>query len=748
MDVRILRKPRRPGAASDAQGSGRSLVIIESPAKARTLKAFLGDDFEIVASMGHVRDLPRHRLGVAVDSGFKPIYTILPEKRSALESLRRTAARYTDIYLAADPDREGEAICWHLSVLLGRDDTRFRRLRFNEITKDAVLASLRRAGGIDTDLVDAQQARRVMDRLVGYRISPYLWRAIGSGLSAGRVQTVALRLVQEREDLIEGFSPVEYWPVKARFEQHGTGFEASLLRVDGRRADGERHSPGNGRDAELLLERIRASRWAVSSAIEKQAVLKPLPPFITSTLQQSASSRLGMAPSRTMSIAQELYEGMEIRGEHTGLITYMRTDSVRISPEAVTAAREHIAGTLGEGHLPPSPRRFRSASGAQDAHEAIRPAHPSLTPDSLSGAIPEQHLKLYALIWRRFMASQAADALISRTTAVISAEGIEFAARGEKMVFRGFLDIDPAQASLESPLPGGLAAGPAVLAEASAEQCFTRPPQRFTEAGLVAEMKRLGLGRPSTYVSIIETIRKRGYVRLSEKRLRPTELGTATCRLLVELFPAIFDFSFTASMEEILDRVASGDTTFEEAVRRLDGPLEEALSRAVEELGSIRQGISRPTGENCPECGADLVLKPGRWGSFYSCSAYPSCTYRRSAEGGADSGRKCPRCGSRLLLRTGRFGRYLACEKAPSCGHTEPVPTGVACPEEGCVGELVEKRTKKGRVFYSCNRYPACKFATWRKPLPTPCARCGYPFMEETEKGARCPRCRKTAGRE
>lgn len=727
-------------------GRRRSLLIIESPAKARTIKGYLGEGFEIVASMGHVRDLPRQRLGISSD-GYRPAYTILPEKRATIEALRRAASGHDVIYLAADPDREGEAICWHLSELLGSSGANFRRLSFNEITAEAVQRALRSPSSIDMDLVDAQQARRVMDRLVGYKVSPYLWKTVGPGLSAGRVQTVALRLVTEREERISSFVPVEYWPVRAVFSRSGARFEAVLARIDGRKVDGERNAPSDGERARSLVAGMREMDWRVASAVTRTVRLKPMPPFITSTLQQTASSAAGMSPSRTMSLAQELYEGMEVDGVHTGLITYMRTDSVRIAPEAAAAARKWIATVHGERMLPDAPRRFRSSARSQDAHEAIRPTDVSRTPESLSGVIPDPHLKLYSLIWRRFAASQAADAEIARTTLTVEGGGLEFRSEGETIRSRGFTELDPGQVAVSAPLPGGIDEGPAVLVEAGTEQCFTKPPQRFTEAMLVAEMKKLGIGRPSTYVSIIETIRKRGYVRLAERRLHPTELGSAVASLLVRLFPAIFDTGFTAAMESVLDRVAAGETRFAEAVGELDAPLEESLGQAMVELDSVRRELSRPTGEKCPQCGSQLVLKPGRWGEWYSCSAYPSCRFRKAAAAGEDSGRKCPLCGSPLVVRTGRFGRFLACSTAPACRHTEPVPTGVGCPEEGCGGELVEKRTGRGRVFYSCNRYPACRFATWGRPVPERCERCGFPFMEETKRGRVCPRCRKPGPR-
>ncbi|NLP04738.1 type I DNA topoisomerase [Candidatus Fermentibacteria bacterium] len=722
------------------------LVVIESPAKAKSLRSYLGGDYEIVASMGHVRDLPRQRLGIREKEGFQLTYTILPEKRRVVEQLRKAASGFKTIYLAADPDREGEAICWHLSELLGREDTVFRRLRFNAVTREAVLSALAHPSSIDRNLVDAQQARRAMDRLVGYKVSPWLCRVLGRGLSAGRVQTVALRLIQEREDEISAFVPVEFWDVTAQFTACGVAIEAGLLRVDGRRADGEKNAPRSSAEVEALLPRIRSADWAVARVEVTEAVGRPGPPFITSTLQQAASTHLSLSPSRTMRLAQDLYEGMDVEGHgHTGLITYMRTDSVRVEPEAVEKCREYIEERWGGSMLPPSPRRYRSSGGSQDAHEAIRPADVRRTPESLAGSIPDQHLKLYSLIWRRFTASQAADSRLERTKILFEGGGIEFSASGERILFEGFTAIDPSQASVGKPLPGAVREGPAVLADLKAEQKHTRPPSRFSEAGLVAEMKKLGIGRPSTYVRIIDTLKERGYVNLEHRRLFPTELGTESVRLLVRLFPHIFDTGFTAEMEELLDSVASGRTGYVEALERLSLPLETSMRQAVAGLDRVRAELAKDTGEKCPRCGAPLKLRVGRFGRFVSCSAWPDCKYSRPEEEKVfDGDRRCPECGGRLMLRDGRFGSYLACEKAPECGHTEPVPTGVPCPVEGCGGELVQKRSRKGRVFYSCNRYPACDFAMWNRPLAMACERCGFPVTEEYRGGVRCPRCRKT----
>jgi DNA topoisomerase-1 len=723
----------------------RKLVIIESPAKAKSLRVYLGPEYEVVASMGHVRDLPQRRLGVAVDDGFKPLYTVLPEKRKTLADLRRVSAGYDTILLAADPDREGEAICWHLSELLARGGVTFRRLRFNAVTREAVLAAVARPSQIDMNLVDAQQARRVMDRLVGYRISPYLWRVISSGLSAGRVQTVALRLVQEREDEVLRFIPAEYWSFSGSFEAGGIRLGAALSRLNGLRIDGAKNAPGSEVETGRLLPEMKGASWAIRDVKRSDFVRRPGPPFMTSSLQQAASSQLGFSPSRTMSLAQELYEGVDLEGEgHSGLITYMRTDSVRIEPEAISSCREFIEQKLGPDHLSPSPRRYRSAGGSQDAHEAIRPTVVSRTPESLAGMLSEACLKLYRLIWRRTVASQCSDAISEKTEVAISGGRFEFSCSGEVLTFPGFLSVDASQASISSALPAGICPGPAALLEVSAEQHFTKPPARFSEAGLVSEMKKNGLGRPSTYVSILETLKKRGYVKIAEKKLLPTELGTSTVRLLLNLFPHIFDTGFTAGMEKLLDSVADGSICYEDAVRQLETPLDASLKQAVANLDTVRESLAEETTEICPECGSPLRLRLGRYGRFLSCSGYPGCRYtRQEGETRYEGDRKCPLCSSALVRRTGRFGQYLACEKAPACRHTEPIPMGVPCPADGCGGEMIQKMTRKGRLFYSCSRYPKCDFAMWNRPVPGICPKCGFPVLEEGKKGLQCPRCRK-----
>ncbi len=725
----------------------KKLVIIESPAKARSLRNYLGADFEVVASVGHVRDLPRNRIGVSEEIGFRPTHTVLPEQRMFVASLKKQASGYRKIYLAADPDREGEAICWHLSRLLEGEGRVFRRLRFNSVTREAVTEAVKHPSRIDMDLVNAQQARRVMDRLVGYRISPYLWRTLGRGLSAGRVQTVALRLISEREDHILSFIPMEYWVVTAAFESGGHAFSSRLSRIDGKRADGEKNSPGSRSEVDALEPRIRDAEWEVTSIKKKSRNRKPAPPFITSTLQAAASQQLSMTPSRTMRCAQDLYEGVTIEGEApTGLITYMRTDSFRISPSAITECSDYIVSRWGKDALVNKPRRYRSSGGAQDAHEAIRPVTPSRTPESLRGVLPRESHRLYELVWRRFIATQMRDAEVEKTTVTFSGAGLEFTCSGETVSERGFSIVDPRQLRTENPLLHEPVIGPARCTDIQSEQRFTAPSPRFTEAALVSEMKKEGIGRPSTYVSIISTLKKRKYVETTERRLHPTELGTMTVRLLIDLFPHIFEKGFTAKMETLLDSIARGKTKYEDALHELSQPLTSSLELALRRLPEVRRNLEEETEKTCPKCGRKLVLKWGQYGKFYACTGFPECRYTGpfdAPDSETFKDRTCPLCGASLVLRNGRFGAYLACANSPECKHSEAVPTGVPCPVERCEGELVVRKSRKGRQFFSCNRYPECDYAVWNRPIRRECPRCGFPILEKRKKGIHCPRCKK-----
>ncbi len=723
-------------------------MIIESPAKARSLQSYLGDRYEIIASYGHVRDLPRHYIGVDEKNNFKPTYTILPDKRKVVAQLKKKASGFSRIYLAADPDREGEAICWHLSQILEEDGRVFKRLRFNAVTKETVLKALKNPSVIDMQLVDAQQARRVMDRLVGYKISSYLQKIIGRGKSAGRVQTVVLRIIQQREDEINIFIPVEHWLIEAEFHQNNKIIKASLFIVDGKRVDKPGLAPRSSEEALTIHGRLTdyEGEWTLSGIKRKIRSVKPPPPFITSTLQQAASTRLSYSPSRTMTIAQQLYEGISLENkERSGLITYMRTDSVRISPESIKECREYISRKYGSNTLSESPNRYRSSKGSQDAHEAIRPVSTELPPSSVSTLLTSPQLALYSLIWNRFIATQMKDAEIEKTTYTVTGADLEFKCTGDRFLSRGYSIIDPSYIRIEKELPL-MKKGSVIFESATREQKFTSPPPRFSEARLVAEMKKQGIGRPSTYVSTIKTLKNRKYVEKEGGLLKPTELGTTTERLLVRMFPHIFEIGFTASMEDLLDSIANGDESYVDVLKIMNLPLVSSLEKAMATVSDVRSDLQETTEETCPECGSPLVVRWGRYGKFKACTAFPKCKFSKPVKEHAAAifeGRSCSVCGGKLLLNAGRYGRYLRCEKYPDCDHTEPVPVGVSCPIPDCGGELVEKRSRTGRIFFSCSRYPECKYAIWNKPLDRICPRCGFPILEERKKGIFCPSCKK-----
>jgi len=585
-----------------------------------------------------------------------------------------------------------------------------------------------------------------MDRLVGYRISPYLWRTLGKGLSAGRVQTVALRLITDREAEIGAFKTAEYWQVTADFKQGDSMFTALLHRIGGRRADGARFAPDSRGQVEGITPAIRASDWEVTLVVCAEKLRKPSPPFITSTLQ-AAGAGISMSPGTVMRNAQQLYEGVELDGESVGLITYMRTDSVRISPEAVDQCREVVGGIFGTGLLSPSPRRFRASGGSQDAHEAIRPTDMKRTPDSLSGRLDPGLLRLYTMIWNRFAATQMADAVIEETSVTFEGGEFVFVATGGRLTVPGFSLADPIQIRIPKPIAAA-EKGSAVLLDLRSEQRFTEPPARFGEASLVTEMKKKGIGRPSTYVAILSTLNKRGYIDLRDKKLHPTDLGVRTVELLVGLFPDLFEVGFTAGMEQTLDMVAAGEMDYVSAVKGLAVPLEASLTHAMTRLPEVRRELTSQTDQKCPQCGRPLLDKWGRFGRFLACSGYPECRFTRPVEENGAQGnteapvRTCPDCGSSMTVRSGKFGAYLSCSSA-SCGKKSPMPTGVHCPLEGCSGELVTRRSQKGRTFYSCSRYPDGDFALWNPPLDTPCPRCGFPIQEKRVKGVFCPRCKK-----
>jgi DNA topoisomerase-1 len=695
-----------------------NLVIVESPAKAKTIAQYLGSGYAVRASMGHVRDLPKRELGIDIARGFAPAYQTLPEKSATLRDLRARARAAEAVYLATDPDREGEAIAWHLIEALGLRGRPVQRVEFHSITRAAVAAAMRQPRAINQHLVDAQQARRVLDRLVGYQISPLLWRKVKRGLSAGRVQSVAVRLIVDREREIAAFVPREYWTITATFARSDgpaaarLPFEAQLHSIKGEKVD----IPDEAA-AQRILAALADASYAVVAAGTRPQQRRPAPPFTTSTLQQEAARKLNLPAKTTMSIAQQLYEGVALGGTTEGLITYMRTDSLTVAPEAQQAARAYIAGRWGERAVPERPNVYKTrAKGAQEAHEAIRPTDPRRDPESVRQYLSQSQYRLYRLIWQRFIASQMSPALLDLTTVDIGARTPRtrpeepppaiFRATGSVIVYPGFLQVyregvDEGDDGLDEKALPPLAAGDALRALALApEQHFTQPPPRYTEASLVKALEEAGIGRPSTYATIIATILDREYVARSEKQLVPTELGTAVTDLLVRHFPDILDPGFTAGIEAQLDDVAAGARGWTPVIAGFYAP----FAAAVERAGATMERVALadpPAGEACPQCGQPLVIKSGRYGRFVACSGYPACTFSKPFV----------------------------------------IGTGVTCP--ACrQGELVEKTSKKtGKAFWGCNRYPACDHVAWYKPLTATCPQCGGHLSEIGRGKRRCLAC-------
>lgn len=743
----------------------KSLIIVESPAKTKTLKNFLGNQYQIEASMGHVRDLPKYSLGVDVENDFRPRYVTLPERREVIKKLAEAAKKAKSVYLASDPDREGEAIAWHLIQALKLKDP--QRIQFNEITRQAVENAIRNPRTIDTHLVDAQEARRVLDRLVGYKLSPLLWKKVRKNLSAGRVQSVAVRLICDREREIEAFIPEEYWSLTATLtpqppEKHFP-FEARFI---GRGQ--EKIELRKEEDAQAVLRDLQGDEttgpatWVVRALKKQERKRNPAPPFITSTMQQEAARKLGFGSRRTMSIAQQLYEGVELGGEGSvGLITYMRTDSTRVAAEAQAEARQFISERFGADYLPASPPKYRSKSNAQDAHEAIRPTSVYRTPDSLTAYLTPEQMKLYRLIWQRFVASQMQAALFDVTTADIDARGYTFRATGSVVKFNGFMvvytegkDTDEQTDEERDPLPPLREGQTLDLIKLEQRQHFTEPPPRYTEATLVKALEEKGIGRPSTYATIISTIQEREYVRLEEKKFRPTDLGRIVNDLLVKHFPQVLDVGFTADMETKLDEVEEGRVDKVQLLREFYGPFERAVNSAHETMECLKPAQIE-TDFVCPRCGRKMMLRQSKFGPFLGCSGYPKCKTVLNTDGTPReeptkpepvvTDQKCPKCGKQLVEREGRFGKFLGCSGYPKCKTvlklpgeegskigSAPEPTGIRCPKDS--GELVAKRTRYGHV-YVCSNEPNCDFKSWSKPLERACPECGWPLGEPSYRG-------------
>lgn len=750
-----------------SKSNGKKLVIVESPAKAKTINKILGKDFSVSASVGHVIDLPSNKLGVDIENGFQPEYTVIKGKNDVIKKLKTAAKGVSEVLLATDPDREGEAIAYFVADSIKKINTNIQRIEFNEITKPAVLRALENPRTIDMDRVQAQQARRVMDRIVGYQVSPVLWSTIHKGLSAGRVQSVALRLICEREDEIEKFVPIEYWSITADLETESKEkFSAKLVRIGKEKLDPNKFRISNQGDAEKHYEQLLKEKFQVSKIKREKINKRPAPPFITSTLQQDAARRFGMTTSRIMSNAQKLYEGINIgeKGE-VGLITYMRSDSVRVSPEAIKSVREYVASSYGTDYLPAKPNVYKTKKGAQDAHEAIRPTYISseYEPKKLKSFLTPDQFKIYDLIWKRFVASQLKPAVADRLTIEISAGDYLFRASGEVITFRGWMLVYQPQPEEKKNnegedgeqrpenLPQKISEGEVLtLLELILKQHFTKPPGRFSESSLVKMMDRLGIGRPSTYAAIISTLFNRKYIVKMDRALAPTELGRTVNFLLVNNFPDIFNVQFTANMEEGLDRIEQNESSYGETLDDFYLLFKKTLDQVTDNIKSIKQSLQKDSGEKCDNCGKPMLIKWGRNGQFLACSGYPECKNTRPLEAPPEpieTDEKCDNCGSTMVIRQGRYGEFMACSRYPECKTTKPISTGVSCPNEDCDGDLVQKQSRKGKIFFACDQFPKCNYAIWNKPRAQACGKCGFPLVEEkTTRNdgffLQCPTCK------
>ena len=778
----------------------RSLVVVESPAKAKTIQKILGKGFEVLSSMGHVKDLPKSRLGVDVENGFTPSYIVIKDRKKVLGEILNSARSAGTVFLAPDPDREGEAIAWHIADAIRADAGKkrngttgkrktssrgkkaasvsvkaegaapaIRRVLFHEITKKGITEGMEHPRPLDQHKFDAQQARRILDRIVGYTLSPLLWTKVRRGLSAGRVQSVAVKMICSREKEIAAFVPEEDWSLTARLEGKAPPpFPEKLVEAGGRKV-----RPRDAAETAVLRAAVENGPFVVREVRKKLRRRQAPAPFTTSKLQQEASKALRMQAYRTMMVAQSLYEGVEIPGAGlVGLITYMRTDSVRVADEAMAAVRDHIRKEYGEAYLPETPNAFRNRKSAQDAHEAIRPASLEHSPASLKGILNRDQLRLYELIWKRFVASQMAAAEFEQTAVDIlcdpagaPAGGYLFRAGGSVPKFPGFLEVYQAavpesrggdangetadeengaagaegERAEENVLPPLVEGEVLALRELVGNQHFTQPPPRFSESSLIKELEEQGIGRPSTYASIVKTIRERGYVKTDEGKFLPTGLGTIVTGLLEESFPKVMDIAFTARMEEELDQIEDGDRELVQAMRDFYQPFSEELERAKIAMPTVKEELIA-TGIPCSACGGEMVIRFGRAGRFLACRNYPACRntadFRQTPEGKVEilppeeTGAACEKCGKPMIVRNWKGARYIACSGYPGCRNSKPYPVGIACPECNA-GEVVERSSRFGKIFYSCSRYPDCRFASWGRPIAQGCPVCGYPAMSE-----------------
>jgi DNA topoisomerase-1 len=762
--AKTVKAPKGAKAAKAApRVAGRTLVVVESPAKAKTIKKYLGRSYEVLASVGHIMDLPKSKLGVDVEHGFEPQYVVIRDKTKVVADIKKAARNADRILLATDPDREGEAIAWHLSMELDAPggDARVQRVLFNEITKGAILAAIEKPGTLDRKKYDSQQARRILDRLVGYQISPILWKKVRRGLSAGRVQSVAVRLVVDREREIDAFVKVEYWTLDADLAAAlPPEFRARLAKVDGQKAD-----VTDGDTARGLAAEIGKARFTVASVDRKERRRNAPPPFTTAKLQQEAANRLGFSAKKTMTLAQRLYEGVDL-GEDgtTGLITYMRTDSVRLAPEAVESVRAYIGQVYGKDHLPEAPIVFKTKQKqAQEAHEAVRPVSTSFPPEKVAPHLDAQGerdmSRLYELIWNRFVACQMVPAVYDQTVVDVEAGRATFRATGSVMKFPGYLAVygaqrpeDEAGAEVDKEGEEGarekaedrslppLEAGQDLrLVRLLPEQHFTQPPPRFNESSLIKELEEKGIGRPSTYASILSTIQDKGYVEKLERVFKPSHLGLVVTDELVKAFPSELDVAFTAGMEEKLDEVEEGTTGWQAVLTEFYDRFKVDLAKAGELMRDVKTE-QQPTEVPCEKCGKLMVIKWGRNGEFLACPGYPECrntmNFRREGdsvvpmkEEDVPTDEKCPECAAPMVMKRGRFGKFFACTRYPECKGTKSVPLGVPCPK--CASDLSERRSRRGKTFYGCTTYPKCDFVSWDKPRLEKCPLCDNPWLVE-----------------
>ncbi len=751
-----------------------ALVIVESPAKAKTIHKILGKDYTVKASVGHIKDLPEKELGVDVDNHFAPQYVIIPGKEKVIKELKKAARDAETVFLAPDPDREGEAIAWHIATEIVEKrspvpNEKIFRIVFNEITEKAVREAIRIPQKIDLRKVEAQQARRILDRLVGYNLSPLLWRKVHRGLSAGRVQSVTVRLIVDREREIEAFRQEEYWSINAEFEgSEAPPFWARLSKIDGvTPPQDQRFLIPNETAAQNIAEDLKNCEFMLRSIERKTRKRMPSPPFITSTLQQEAARKLKFTAKKTMQVAQQLYEGVELGDEGSvGLITYMRTDSHRVAAEAQAWARALIGATFGKDYVPEKPPVYKSKASAQEAHEAIRPTYRDKNPEMVKRFLSKEQYALYTLIWNRFLSSQMSPAQLEQTTFIIGASsqgkwdtaertrdtlrpsGYEFRATGTVIRFDGFMALytegrDEGEEENGGLLPALREGEPLKLLTVMPKQHFTQPPPRYTEATLVKALEEKGIGRPSTYATILSTIQERKYVQKREGRFHPTELGMVVNDYLVERFKELIDVRFTAKMEDELDQIEDGKMKWERVIEHFYKPFQRDLTKAMTTVGKVKpQDI--PTDVVCEKCGLPMVNRWGRHGRFMACTGFPDCKNTRplprDGEDGTGQGatpdhqqaeQRCDQCGAPMVIKSGRFGKFLACARYPECKNTKPIPTGIPCPKDG--GDLVEKRSRKGKQFWSCVNYPRCTFATWYKPVARNCPRCGAAFLLEKQ---------------